>query len=59
MQNRHVVGLMLAGSVVLAASVIGIAQSAPAPAAGAGALWAMPATDTASATDPASMSPTT
>jgi hypothetical protein len=33
MQNRHVVGLMLAGSVALAASVIGIAQSAPAPAA--------------------------
>jgi len=33
MQNRHVVGLALAGSVAFAASLIGIAQSAPAPAA--------------------------
>jgi hypothetical protein len=33
MQIRHVVGLALAGSIALAASVIGIAQSAPAPAA--------------------------
>jgi hypothetical protein len=33
MQSRHVVGLALAGSIALAASVIGIAQSAPAPAA--------------------------
>ena len=36
MQNRHVVGLMVAGSVALAASVAGIAQSAPAPAGDAG-----------------------
>jgi hypothetical protein len=35
MQNRYVVGLALAGSIALAASVAGIAQSAPAPAAGA------------------------
>ena len=35
MKHRHVVGLMLAGSVALAVSVAGIAQSAPAPAAGA------------------------
>ena len=33
MQIRHVVGLALAGSIALAASVIGIAQGAPAPAA--------------------------
>jgi hypothetical protein len=33
MHIRHVVGLALAGSIALAASVIGIAQSAPAPAA--------------------------
>ena len=33
MQNRHLAGLMIAGSVALAASVVGIAQSAPAPAA--------------------------
>jgi hypothetical protein len=33
MQNRHLVGLVLAGSIAFAASVIGIAQSAPAPAA--------------------------
>ncbi len=33
MQIRHVVGFALAGSIALAASVIGIAQSAPAPAA--------------------------
>ena len=32
MQNRHLAGLMLAGSIALAASVVGIAQSAPAPA---------------------------
>lgn len=32
MQNRHLAGMMLAGSLALAASVVGIAQSAPAPA---------------------------
>jgi len=35
MQNRHVVALVLAGSVALAAAVAGVAQSAPAPAADA------------------------
>jgi hypothetical protein len=43
MHIRHVVGLALAGSIAFAASVIGIAQSAPAPAA-PGAAKATPGT---------------
>ena len=33
MKNRHVLGLLLAGSVSLAASVVAVATAAPAPAA--------------------------
>jgi hypothetical protein len=47
MQIRHVVGLALAGSIALAASVIGIAQSAPAPAAPGAAKAPAPAAGTA------------
>src|SRR5688572_6137555 len=46
MQIRHVVGLALAGSIALAASVIGIAQSAPAPAAPSAAKAPAPAAGT-------------